>query len=191
MVRPYRNTSDNDLFLLLAESDERALAEIYDRYWAVLYLYATKFSWHADGAEDIVQDVFIDLWNRAPELDLNSSLSAYLYAAVRYKIFDLLDHEKVKEKHLASLSAFLEKQQATPDSAIIEKELANQIELAIEALPAKMREVFELSRKNGLSQKEIALHLNISDKTVKKQVSNAIKILRLKLGTLISVLLFF
>lgn len=182
--------SDNALFSLLSEGDEKAFAEVYARYWSILYLYARKFSGRNDQAEDIVQEVFISLWNR-PELELQTSLAAYLYTSVRYKIFDLLDHEKVRVKHQAALEQFFNTHPVPADSALIERELIMQIESAIKLLPSKMRGVFELSRKSGLSQKEIASQLNISDKTVKKQVSNAIKILRLRLDKLASIFFLF
>lgn len=188
---PYIDMSDKALLSLLSAGDDKAFAEIYNRYWSVLYLYACKFSGHNDQAEDIVQEVFVALWNKSGELELQTSLAAYLYTSVRYKIFDLIDHEKVKAKYLASFGAYLNAEKTIADSAILEKELLTEIESAIQLLPAKMRQVFELSRKNGLSQKEIAVQLNISDKTVKKQVSNAMRILRLKLGILSAVLLFF
>lgn len=186
----YKDISDNALFSLLLEGDDHAFTEIYNRYWSILYLYVLKFSGRNDQAEDIVQDVFISLWKRTDKAKHQTSLSGYLYTSVRYKIFDLIDHEKVRAKHLTSLAEFLDTNRIVADSALIERDLKNSIESAIQLLPSKMREVFELSRKEGMSQKEISAQLKISDKTVKKQMSKALKILRLKLGKLTSVIAF-
>ncbi|MNY42681.1 RNA polymerase sigma factor [compost metagenome] len=117
---------------------------------------------------------------------LSSKLSVYLYGAVRHKFFNSLDHEKVKANYRASLSTFIDSGEYTTDNLLREKELIHLIEKEVSLLPPKMREVFELSRKEHLSHKEIAGRLNISDKTVKKQMNNAIKILKVKLGPFFS-----
>ncbi|RZM28826.1 MAG: RNA polymerase subunit sigma-70, partial [Pedobacter sp.] len=84
----------------------------------------------------------------------------------------------------------MENQVQPPDTLVRQRDLAYQIELEIKALPAKMREIFELSRKEYRTHKEISEYLNISDKTVKKQISNALHILKAKLGPLLIFFLF-
>ena len=185
------NLSDYELLLLIKNGNREAFSEIYQRYYSVLYVYAGKFSSDADEIEDVIQDVFLSFWLKSGELELNHSLAAYLYSCVRYRIFDLLDKLQVRDRHLASLEDFIQNYQRLPDALIIEKQLQSEIESAISSLPIKMRNVFELSRNQGLSQKQIAQYLNISDRTVKNQVSNALKLLRLKLETLMSISIFF
>ncbi|EHQ25198.1 RNA polymerase sigma-70 factor [Mucilaginibacter paludis] len=181
--------ADAELVVLLKEGHRAAFSEIYARYQGLLYIYACKIVKDEDEAEDIVQDIFIYLWSKHSQIQFNSSLSAYLYSAVRYKFFDLLDRKKVRVDYAESLGKFLDTGVAITDEYIREKELANLIEKEIARLPAKMREVFELSRKAHLSHREIAQKLNLSEKTVKNQVNNSLKELRFKLG-LFSILLF-
>lgn len=181
--------SDNELINLLKDGDNSAYTEIYKRYWAILFRHARKMLRNDDEAKDIVQDVFAALWVRISELNLEGSLSSYLYSAVRYKIFDLIDKKKVRGNYFASLEKFIEEGDYTTDNVIREKELAAQIEEEIAMLPLKMRQVFELSRKSDLSHKEIASKMHISDQTVKKQIHNAIKILRPKFSIYILLIL--
>ena len=109
---------------------------------------------------------------------------------MRYKIFDLIDRNKVKTDYLSSLGNFIEQNEYSSDYMVREKQMEALIEKEIAALPEKMREVFELSRKYNMSYKDIAKELNISDNTVKKQMNNALRILRTKLGAAIFTLFF-
>jgi RNA polymerase sigma-70 factor (ECF subfamily) len=132
-------------------------------------------------AKDIVQEVFTTLWVKASDQTIQPPLAAFLYTVTRNKILDQLKHSKVKARYMASLKLEMESQTELPDCFVRQRDLARQIEKEIQALPPKMREVFELSRKSYMSHREISEQLNISDKTVKKQVSNALQILKVKL----------
>lgn len=173
--------SDNDLLSLFKEGNRSAFKLIYERYWQLLYVSACKILKDEDEAKDIVQEVFISLLHKRADLEINISLSSYLYTAVRYKVLDVISRRKVRQDHLESLSQYISTGSLSTDRAMIEKEINAEIEKEIQNLPEKMKEVFELSRKEELSHKEIANILNISDKTVKKQISNALKLLKYKL----------
>lgn len=174
--------SDEELFSFLKKGDHVAYEIIYKRFWPLLYIYACKMLDDRDEAQDVLQEVFIHLWDKGDQVQLSGPLSSYLYAAVRYKIFDLNDRKKVRVNYIDSLQDFIDQGAYITDEHIREKELAAQIEKEIALLPPKMREVFELSRNTDMTYKKIGQQLHISDKTVKKQVGNAVKILRLKLG---------
>ncbi|MBB6500730.1 RNA polymerase sigma-70 factor [Pedobacter cryoconitis] len=182
----YNLLSDDDLLALLKDRDHRAYAEIYQRYWSILYRYSRKILQNEEESRDVIQDVFVMVWSKSDTLDLHTSLSSFLYAAVRNSILKLFERGKVREKYMNSLEQFIDEGTNITDHLVRNRELASRIESEIAKLPAKMREVFELSRKVNLSHKEIATRMDISDKTVKKQMNNAIKILRLKLGSLAS-----
>ena len=177
-----RNTaiSDSDLLTLFKGGDQSAFKSIYERYWQLLYISACKILKDEEEAKDVVQEVFISLLSKREELEISVGISSYLYSAVRYKIFDLISRKKVRQIHLDSLESYVSVGNFSTDRALIEKEITAEIEKEIQNLPQKMKEVFELSRKEELSHKEIAEVLNISDKTVKKQISNALKLLKPK-----------
>ncbi|RBQ06880.1 RNA polymerase sigma factor [Pedobacter miscanthi] len=176
----YKSLTDNELFVLIQDGDKCAFEEIYERFNGLLYIYACKMVPDREDARDIVQEIFVYLWSN-PDIKIKSQLSAYLYTAVRYKIFDWLDKNKSRTNYLQSLESFADRGDYVTDNYIREREFASLIEKEVSLLPPKMRLIFEMSRQQHLSQKEIAEILHLSDKTVKKQMSNALKVLRLKL----------
>ncbi|GAB2972024.1 RNA polymerase sigma-70 factor [Mucilaginibacter puniceus] len=181
----HKNLSDDELLKLLKASDHAAFNEIYHRYFRLLYIHAYKKIDDEDLAKDVVQDIFTSLWSKR-ELDFQiNNLPAYFIGAVRNKIFDLHAHQKVKQDHLASLQAFLEaKPVISTDHHIREVQLQAYIDQQIRQLPSKMRVIFEMNRKEDLSYKEIAERLETSENNVSKQVNNALRILRTKMGLL-------
>jgi len=187
-MKPYRQLLDHELTDLLKSGDHAAFTEIYNRYMGVLYVHALRMLKEEDEAEDILHEIFTALWTRSAQLELKSTLSAYLYRAVKNRVFDVLAHRKIRQSYIESLESFLHNGQYSTDEMVREQELARLIEQEIKLLPEKMRKVFELSRLANMSHKEIAATLGISDKTVKKQINNAIRILRLKINLLIAVL---
>jgi RNA polymerase sigma-70 factor (ECF subfamily) len=174
----YSTFTDAELTTLLKEGDRAAFTEIYNRYFELLYLHALKKLKDEDEVEDLIHDLFIALWERASEIQFNVNLSAYLYRAVKNKVINTLAHSHIKTNYLESLQEYIDAGVYNTDEAVSVKELAQQIEQEVSRMPKKMREVFQLSRNSNLSHKEIAEQLGISDKTVKKQVGNAIKILK-------------
>ncbi|HEY0273954.1 MAG TPA: RNA polymerase sigma-70 factor [Chitinophaga sp.] len=189
-MRPFEAFSDAALLELFQSGNMQAYEEVYRRYWSLLYISACKILREEDEAKDIVQEIFLSFLNNGRSLTLTTSLSAYLYTAVRYKVLDRIKHLQVKDQHFASLAQYAEAAQALTDGRLLEKELIEKMEQAIRLLPDKMRVVFELSRRESLSHKEIARLLQISDKTVKKQIANALKVLKVKLVEVIILLLF-
>lgn len=180
----YSKISDNELLTLFKQGDSHAYDEIYYRYWAILFRHARKMLQDSEEAKDLIQDVFSAFWISGQEVVLKTTLSAYLYGILRYKIFDLIDKEKVKVNYLASLNSLNPTNNNYTDYLIREKQLVGIIEKEVSALPEKMRIIFELSRNSNMSYKAISQKLNISDHTVKKQISNALRILRTKVGSI-------
>lgn len=178
----YHTFTDAELTTLLKKGDLIAFNEIYKRFQGLLYIYACKIVKNNDDAEDIVQEVFLYLWDKRYTIAISNSISVYLYKAVQYKFMNLLDHKKVRTDYKNSFDQFLEKGEFITDHYIRYKEFSQQIEQEVKALPDKMREIFELSRKHHLTRKEIAERLNLSEKTVKNQINNALKILRSRLS---------
>jgi len=173
---------DEILIDLLKSGDHTAFIEIYERYWMVLYLHARKMLRNEEEAEDIVQELFSALWLKRESLQLKTTIAAYLYSAIRNRVFNQIEHKKIVTDYQRSLQQFLEEGELVTDDLYRERELAELIEKEIQALPVKMRQVFELSRKQHLSYRDIARQLDISEHTVKSQVSNALKILKTKLN---------
>ena len=132
-------------------------------------------------AEEIVQDVMFELWKRRETLDPDTSAQAYLFQSTRNRSLNHLRHERVErqgEPHITRSEAI----DAPALSLVVEEELHVAMRRAVESLPARCREVFELSRTHGLKYSEIAQTLGISIKTVEAQMGKALRILREQLA---------
>lgn len=186
---PLSTISDHDLVSFFQEGNEEAYIEIYNRYKWLLHTHAYKKLGDRDAANDIVQDLFTSLWLKRHDVFITTTLSAYLYTAVRNRVLNIIEHRAVESKHIDSLLNYANSYVAATDHLVREKQLMEIIEKEIAGLPPKMREVFELSRKSHLTHREIADQLDISEETVKKQVKNALKILRIRLGLLAYIIL--
>ncbi len=179
----YATISDEELFDFVKSDDAGAFKEIYERHFGNLFINAYRKLQCKEEARDVVQDVFASIWDKRATIVLTTSLSAYLYVAVRNKILNILCHQKVASGYLESLANYADKASNQTDYLLRSNELNSMIEKEVAALPARMQEIFELSRKQYLSHREIATTLNLSEQTVKTQVNNALRILRSKLGT--------
>jgi RNA polymerase sigma-70 factor (family 1) len=179
----YQMLSDAELTNLLKESNHDAYNEIYRRYHYLLFVHAYKKLRNEEQVKDVIQELFATLWFKREMNFISTNLSGYLYTAIRNKIFDLFAHEKVKSNYLLSFNDFIRiGSVSNTDHLVREKELKAYIEKEIQALPPKMRSVFEMSRKEHLSYKEIADKTGTTENNVSKQVNNALRILRTKLG---------
>jgi RNA polymerase sigma-70 factor (ECF subfamily) len=178
----YSEYSDLKLASFLKDGNRFAFVEIYERYWALLLRHAIGMLHDRDEAKDAVQDVFQMLWEKGGELDIHTSLSSFLYTSLRYRILKQLKHNKVADRYLSTLQNEIESGVASTDLRLEEKELAKRIEDGLNKLPPKMREVFELSRIHQYSYRQISDELHLADNTVKRQISNALKIMRQSLN---------
>jgi len=190
MSSPLRsNLTDDELIILLKEGDKPAYTEIYNRYKTLLQSHGYRKLGDPEEVKDILQELFANLWTKRSEIPATTNLSGYLYIAMRNKVFNVLSHKQIENKYVQSLQQFIDDGNYITD-AIREKEFALLIQKEIDTLPPKMKEVFILSRKEHLSHREISEKLQISEQTVSKQITNALKILRVKLGTLFFLLYF-
>ena len=176
----YKTYSDEELAERILEGDEVAYMEVYDRYFGIIYAFSRKMLQDDDQAQDITQDIFLTLFEKMGSLQVRS-LRAYLYQSARYALIDHSRKQQSRVSYMTGLADYYARGVWTTDDAIIENELHLQIEKQIDQLPAKMRTIFELSRKSHLSNKEIAAKIGISEGTVRLQIHHAISRLRSRL----------
>lgn len=173
--------SDDELLDAFKSGEEKAFRQIYDRYWQLLFRHARNMLRNNEEAKDVVQEVFATLWTKKG--DINSPLAAFLYSATRNRILNQIKHFRIEARYLEQRKTILENlETALPDELVIEREFEKMIESGIQSLPPKMRRIFELSRKEFKTHQEISEELEISSLTVKRQVSNALSILKTKLN---------
>lgn len=176
---PHTDTSEQEWLAALREGDESALRRIFDRHYSRLIGVIYRIVPDEDSCQDLAQEVFVELWRKRSELDIHTSLRAYLHRAAVNRALNYLKTSRRfvfdEPEHLAR----------TADSSV--RDIGNKVEqetleaalhAAIETLPEKCRVVFSLSRFEQLSHREIAERLGISVKTIENQITKAMKILR-------------
>lgn len=190
-MRLYHTFSDAELSYLLKEGNQLAYIEIFNRYQPLLFLHASKKMRNEEEAKDVVQEIFMDLWLKHTDFNPERNLAAFLFTCVRNKFVNLLQFKEVRLRYVQSFKDFANQNTALSDEPIREKQMSDLIEREINALPAKMRTVFIMSRREYKSYKEISDELGISEETVRKQIKNALKILRARLGLIHYLILLF
>jgi RNA polymerase sigma-70 factor (family 1) len=186
----YKQLSEVELMDLLRRESLGAFREIYVRYWKTLYAEAYKRLKNKDQAEEIVQDLFTSLWNKRESLQIDETLAGYLYKSVGYRVIDQYRRELTRLKHRQALKVTYSEADHSTENGIMLKDLEYSINLAVGQLPDKCRSVYELSRVAHKTNKEIAEHLGISEKTVENHLTRALRKLRLSLGSYFTLLAF-
>lgn len=168
---------------------------LFRRYYAGLLFYATRLVGE-DEAEDIVQDVFVEIWRRQDSVEFGDQIQAFLYRSIYTKAINVLKHKAVAENYSAAEVEFYQKrlEYYQPDHSEVikrmeDRELRMEISQAINELPDKCKEVFKLSYLHDMKNKDIADVMGISLRTVEAHMYKALKILRGKLNHLRMILL--
>jgi len=182
MTSDYGAYSDQELTNLLKLGDKHAFSEIYSRYKLIMHNHAWNKLRNTQETQDLVQEVFSKLWAKRETVNIGLNLSGYLYTCIHNQFLNMVVHKKVRAKYIDSIAHYSDHAPVLTDHLVRENLLKKIIEKEISQLPPRMREVFELSRKQHLNHKEIAEIMGISEETVKKQMTYALKILRTKLG---------
>ena len=173
----------------IKQGDGRAFEELFYAYCKPLIHFANRYLQDVHLAENVVQDVFLHVWEKREKLDPSLNIKTYLYTAVKNNALKQLRHQDIRRKH----EHFIKKQDLTIHSAEEQwqqKETEQQILNAIEKLPPKCQLIFSMNRFDGLTYAEIAEVEGISIKTVETQMGRALKSLRKQLSHLLTSILF-
>ncbi|MEX2152302.1 MAG: RNA polymerase sigma-70 factor [Gemmatimonadaceae bacterium] len=172
---------DRELLSKVQAGDEGAYDAVFRAWYPVLVRVANALLQDPDAAEEVAQDVMVELWRRRHALDAAISLGGYLLKSVRNRSLNQLRHLKVRRQSESEIEAMYS-EPLRSDQPIVAKELASAVQQAFHELPPRCREVFELSRVHGLKYSEIAAALDISQKTVEAQMGKALRIMRERLA---------
>jgi RNA polymerase sigma-70 factor (family 1) len=172
--KEYQMWPDAELLALLRLDDRKAFEMLYNKYSPKIYHVAYNLFRDKAICEDLVQELFIDLWTKRNNLNI-SSLEWYLKVAIKNRVLMYIRTQKATLD--LSAIAMLTEKYAT-DSKLLQNDISTILENNVERLPEKCRQIFTLSRKEYLSNKEIASRLNISIKTVENQMTIALRYLR-------------
>ncbi len=161
----------------LREGDRKIFEEIFNEYYIPLLHQVQRFTGDSQVAEEIVQDMFCKIWVKHNELIITKSLKSYMYRAVKNHCLNYIKHEKIRLQYHQYIGFSVRGEQPFIDG-IENKEIKLKIGEALLKLPNRRREIFELSRYEGMKYADIAKKLNISVKTVEAQMSKALYELR-------------
>ncbi|HTF05934.1 MAG TPA: RNA polymerase sigma-70 factor [Bacteroidia bacterium] len=172
---------------LIRIGDEVVFEQIFRQFHPMLCRYAHTILKDVEAAEEIVQDVFLKIWEKRESLVITVSVKSYLYRAVHNSCLNLVDKKK-KEVRMDEVPLKIVHQSAAPVEDIQTRELEKAIAGALDQLPEQCRKVFELSRFGNMKYREIAEMLGISIKTVENQMGKALRIMREQLATYLTIL---
>ena len=181
---------DTALLEKLQTGDENALAQLYGQYAEPLTAFAAARLSSLEEARDIIQDIFVHLWQERATITIKQSMRAFLYAAVRYRIIDHIRKNSTRRKYQQQI-AHLPTITLSTEELLYARQLESELHQAIEELSPRIREIFKLSRFEHLNFAQIAQKLGLSEQTVRNQLTTALSQLRIKLDKLSFLLWWF
>lgn len=185
----YCRYNDEYLLNLISKGDKKGLELLFNKYWEPLFSAANYRLQSEELAKDVLQNLFIDLWDKRESINIRSNVKGYLNVALKNRIINKIKAEDVREKYERMAIQFYETNYLATEHQFKEKYLQDEMEKKIEQLPGRCREVFILSRVEQLSHKEIGEQLGISPKTVENHITKALRILKPHLKKIVEVLI--
>jgi len=185
------DTPDKILVQKLKHGDEQAFRKIYERYKKKIYYFAIRYRNSTEEAENVMQDVFVKIWNERKSLNEDLSFNSYIFTITKNHLFNKnrkLLNEKAYREYV--IHAFTDSDNR-PESEIIYTDLKSKVDSEIEKLPPQRKKVFQLSTIDGLSNKEIADEMDLSIRTVEVHKSLAIKTLKNSIKKLLTLFILF
>jgi len=172
-------------------SSQAWLEQLFREHYAGLCAFVYGYTKSHEVAEDIVQELFLAIWREPDRWTEHGSVRVLLYTAARNRALDHLRHKRVRAKYAQRTIAESEGSAFAPaaDDEVVNKEIREALNAAIDSLPERAREMFRLNRTHGLSYREIAERLDVSIKTVETQMSRSLKKLRAQLAVFLSILI--
>lgn len=184
--------SNSELILLIQKDDRVAFYLLYERYCRRLHGFVLRYIKQKEDAEEIVQEVFVKIWESRNKIDAYSSFEAFLFTIAYNTTISLLRKRITEEKYLKHMQS-LQQPDSTTDliDEIHFKELNDQVQTLLNELTPRQKEIFQLSREEGLTHDEIAKKLGISVNTVKKHISNTLSLIKSRIDNTMTVNLLF
>ncbi|MCO5234784.1 MAG: RNA polymerase sigma factor [Chitinophagaceae bacterium] len=182
---------ETKLLQSLKDGDQSAFSELYELHAASLTGYAVSRLSSLDEAKDIIQDLFVYLWEERENIVITTSLKSFLFAALRYRIIDHIRKNITRRKYAEMTLRLVADYMASAEDELVAKDISRMLELAVNDLPSRTKEIYRLSRHRQLAVKEIASLLHLSEQTVKNQLTTALSYLRISIERIAVLLLIW
>lgn len=190
-MNPCQKLKDSELFALISEGNEEAFVEIYARYARRLKQFVFGYIHEKETSEDLVQDIFIDLWRRHETLPLDTAVDKYLFRAAKNQVLNYIRSSDVRKKYIAHFNQFLASRfDNSNEETQIVNSLQSKIDRCIAELPWTWQQAFRLSRFENVRIQEIAQRMRVSPRTVEGYLSKTLAHLRASLTELMTLLIF-
>jgi RNA polymerase sigma-70 factor (ECF subfamily) len=183
---PFSTYTDNELLQAIRKDDQKAFSELVSRYWKQMHMVAYARIRSLDATEEIVQSLFISIWDKRNTLDIQH-LPSYLHAAVKNRVLNYVKSQLTERKHWDYYSQFISHYDDVTEHDVEVNELMEVIETGMNQLPEKSKKIFKLHQFEGQSIAEIASSLNLSEKAIQYHIRQSSKQLRLHLKDYISI----
>jgi len=170
--------NEKEILLRIAKGDTVAFGIVFNHYYDHLYTVALIYTKVHELAEDIVQQVFLRMWEKRTRLTGICDFESYLFISTRNEIVNCLRKQVVRRKYIDRVKEMFEEESGTPEQDLIARQRTHAVRKAIQQLPPKQQQVWRLSREKGLSYEDIAAQLGIAIPTVKGHVSGALRSIR-------------
>lgn len=170
--------------------DASYFESVFRTHYQAMLAYARRYIEDADQADEIVQEVFAQLWEKRMTITIDTSIKAYLFRAVRNHALNLIKHQKVRAAHRAYVETHQTDAQIDDSDSMVGTDIRESILAGIASLPPQCAKVFRMNRLEGFKYREIAEQLGISPKTVEAQMAKAMKRMRVFLKDHLPTLFF-
>jgi len=178
MIEENKNINDYLLVIRISHDDRNAFRSLYDRYSRKIYFFALGYLGSKDEAEELVQSVFVNVWENRESLDPALSVKNYIYKAAVNYIYNYLKKKAIRARFIESVIVRGEEQSNLTYEEVFFHDLENAVNSVVSSLPTQQQKIFRLSRYEGLPDKEIAKKLDISVRTVENMLYRALKVIR-------------
>lgn len=161
--------------------DEKSFRALYERYWEKVYAVCYHHIRQTEIAQGMVQDIFKSIWERKDTLEIAFCPEKYLVRAAKFKVFEHIRNTQTRKEHLEKALVHFGEPVCTTEHDVMYDHLKTQVDTLVDSLPEKCRRVFRMSREEGLTNKEIARALSITERAVEYHVARALGVLRIHL----------
>jgi RNA polymerase sigma-70 factor (ECF subfamily) len=181
MVNKSDNISDNYLVTKIRDDNKDAFKSLYDRYSKKLYFFSKKYLYSNEEAEELVQSVFISIWEHRQSLDATKPVKSYIYKSAVNYIYNYMKKKAIRDNFIKAEMQKGEIQCNITYDQVFFHDLERSIDSIVDTFPSQQQKIFQLNRFQGLTYNEIAKKLDLSVRTVENQVFRALKVIKYKL----------